>query len=165
MPLEKTGPQPFERLTHFVMRTKMDLMRSVLYFCLMLAVLTWLPGPAFAQKRRPKVQEEEKAYVSPPAWKCVEIGDFYFKRKKYAGALSRYKEAVKVDPDYAPAYLGLGKVYEKIGLKQKALEAYRKYLDELPSAKQADEAKEAHEAIARLEKELGPAPTKAANRP
>jgi tetratricopeptide (TPR) repeat protein len=99
-------------------------------------------------------------YVTPGPQKSVEIGDFYFKRKRYAGALSRYKEAVQADPHFAPAYLGLGKVYERMGLKQKALEAYQRYLDELPSKKQADEATEVHRAIERLRGRLAKASDK-----
>lgn len=102
-------------------------------------------------------------YVPPPAWKSVEIGDFYLRHKDYPGALSRYQEAIHTDPDYAPAYLGLGKVDEKLGRKRQALAAYRKYLDKLPSEKQAEEAKGAHRAIRRLERELrnsGRAPEK-----
>ena len=102
-------------------------------------------------------------YVPPPAWKSVEIGDFYLRRKDYRGALSRYREAIHTDPDYARAYLQLGKVDEKLGRKRRALAAYRKYLDELPSEKQAEEAKDAHKAIRRLERELrnsGRAPEK-----
>ena len=101
-------------------------------------------------------EEEAKPYTPPPAWKSVEIGDFYFKRKKYRGALSRYQEAATTDPHYPRAYLGLGRVYEKIGLKQKALESYQRYLDELPSTKDALEAKEAQKAVARLEKQVRP---------
>lgn len=93
-------------------------------------------------------------YVPPPAWKSVEIGNFYLRRKKYPGALSRFQEAVHTNPFYAPAYLGLGKVYEKIGQPRKALKAYQKYLDTLPSEKQAREAKGAHQAVARLKEEL-----------
>ncbi len=112
-------------------------------------------------------------YVPPSARQSVEIGNFYFHRKDYRGALSRYKEAARDDPYYAPAYLGLGKVYEKMGEKRKALAAYRKYLDTLPSEKQADEAKGAHKAIRRLERQLrkqqahphaAPAPSSAAAR-
>ncbi len=99
-------------------------------------------------------EPEVQPYVPPAAWKSVEVGDFYLRRKKYRAALSRYKEAVKVDPYYPPSYLGLGKVYDKIGLKERALESYRTYLDLLPSTKQAEEAKEVHEAIARLERKL-----------
>ncbi len=61
---------------------------------------------------------------------------------------------MKDDPHYAPAYLGLGKVYERMNQKQKALDAYRRYLDELPSAKDAAQATEVRKSITRLQKEL-----------
>ncbi len=112
--------------------------------------------PVRAQDDEPpnEAASTAKPFVPPPAWKSVEIGNFYLRKKKYNAALSRYQEAVKTDLTYAPAYLGLGKVYEKIGLKQKALEAYQKYLDTLPSEKQAEEAKDVHEAIGRLQSTL-----------
>ena len=95
-----------------------------------------------------------RAYASPSAAKSVEIGDFYLRRKKYKAALSRFQEALKTDPHYPPAYRELGKVYERMGSWQKSLDAYRKYLDELPSAQEAREAKSIHKAIARLKKEI-----------
>lgn len=95
-----------------------------------------------------------QGYVPPSASQSVQIGNFYLRRKHLKAALSRYQEAVKSDPHYAPAYEGLGRVYERIGLPQKALVAYRKYLDELPSEKDAREAKPAHKAIARLQRQL-----------
>lgn len=98
--------------------------------------------------------ESSPHYVPPSARESVEIGDFYFHRKDYRGALSRYEEAAKDDPYYAPAYLGLGKVYEKTDKKQEALSAYQKYLDVLPSQKQADEAKDVHKAIRQLQRHL-----------
>jgi tetratricopeptide (TPR) repeat protein len=106
---------------------------------------------------RASPSEEDSHYIPPPAWKSVEIGNFYLRRKDYRGALSRYKEAIHTDPDYAPAYLQLGKVNEKLGRKRQALAAYRKYLSALPSEKQAEEAKDAHRAIRRLEREVGDA--------
>ncbi|HET7214152.1 MAG TPA: tetratricopeptide repeat protein [Terriglobia bacterium] len=98
--------------------------------------------------------ESSPQYVPPSAKESVEIGDFYFHRKDYRGALSRYEEAAKDDPYYAPAYLGLGKVYEKTGKKHEALSAYEKYLNVLPSQKQADEAKDVHKTIRRLQRQL-----------
>lgn len=95
-----------------------------------------------------------RPYSPPSAAKSVEIGNYYLRTKKYNAALSRFQEAVKTDPDYSPAYLGLGKVYEKIGLKQKALAAYQKFLDTLPSAKDAEEAKQVHQAMVRLDRGL-----------
>jgi len=121
-------------------------------------------GALRAQEREPEkaqpapasdTDEQTKPYVPPAASKSVEIGNYYFRKKKYNAALSRYQEAVETDPNNSAGYLGLGRVYEKIGLKQKALASYQKYLDELPSEKQAEEAKEAHRAIDRLERSLG----------
>lgn len=98
--------------------------------------------------------ESSYHYVPPSAKQSVDIGNFYFSRKDYRGALSRYEESARDDPYYAPAYLGLGKVYEKTGKAQEALTAYQKYLSVLPSKKQADEAKDVHKAIRRLERQL-----------
>lgn len=115
------------------------------------------PGThAQGPEARPPIDDAntEHRYVPPSASHSVEIGDFYLRRKQFKAALSRYQEAVKTDPHYAPAYRGLGKVYERIGLRQKALDAYRRYLDELPSAQEAREAKPVHKAIARLQKQL-----------
>jgi tetratricopeptide (TPR) repeat protein len=100
------------------------------------------------------IDDPVRVYVSPSASKSVEIGDFYLRRGKYKAALSRFQEALKTDQHYAPAYRELGKVYEKMGSWQKALDAYRRYLDELPSAKDAREAKNIHRAIARLQKDI-----------
>ncbi len=94
-------------------------------------------------------------YVSPGPAKCVEIGNVYLHKGALEGALSRFEEAVKDDPHYAPAYLGLGRVYDRMKQKQKALDAYERYLDELPSAKQANDARDAQRAIARLRSQLG----------
>lgn len=93
-------------------------------------------------------------FQPPSAAKSVEIGNFYLRRSDFAGALSRYQEAIRTDPDYAPAYLALGKVYEATGKRQKALTAYEKYLAELPSDRDAERAKGAHKAIARLKREI-----------
>jgi tetratricopeptide (TPR) repeat protein len=114
-------------------------------------------GPLYAQDAdEPEPAPEVGRYVPPPAWKSVEVGDFYLKRKSYRAALSRYKEAAKIDPYYAQSYLGMGKVYDRLGLRQKALENYRKFLDLLPSSKEAEEAHDVHQAIARLERQLRP---------
>jgi tetratricopeptide (TPR) repeat protein len=129
-----------------------------------MAVSLLLCGAAAAMlaARPGAAQQVHHGYVPQGAPKCVEIGNFYFRRKDYRGALSRYLEAVRTDPSYAPGYLGLGQVYEKTGRKRKALEAYRKYLDVLPSEKQADEATDVHKAIERLEQELKRSPQKPA---
>lgn len=90
------------------------------------------------------------AYTPPGPTKSVEIGNFYLKRHNYKAAISRFKEAIQTRSDYAPAYLGLGKAYEKAGQKKKALAAYQQYLDMLPSDKDAADAKDVHRAMDRL---------------
>ena len=132
-------------------------MRWIVGTTLVLILVLHTGGPlvcAQKQQARPADVEPVRSYVSPSALKSVEIGDYYLRRKKLNAALSRFQEALKTDPHYAPAYRELGKVYEGMGHPQKALEAYRKYLDELPSAQAVREAKRTHEAIARLEKQL-----------
>ncbi|HUU13788.1 MAG TPA: tetratricopeptide repeat protein [Terriglobia bacterium] len=144
-------------MTHARSMGRIALMRLAWTIVAIFVIWTGFAAPAgLAQDDEVWKDSEPEAqpYVPPPAWKSVEVGDFYLRRKKYRAALSRYKEAVKVDPYYALGYLGLGKVYDKIGLKERALESYRKYLEMLPSTKQAEEAKEVHEAIARLERKL-----------
>jgi tetratricopeptide (TPR) repeat protein len=94
-------------------------------------------------------------YTSPGPAKCVEIGNVYLHKGDLKGALSRFQEAVADDAHYAPAYLGLGKVYERMHQNRKALDAYNRYLDELPSAKQAAEAKGVRRDVERLQRELG----------
>lgn len=119
-------------------------------------VLASFPVFLLAQRAVPDYGRNNKSFSFPPASprKCVDIGNFYFHRKDYRGALSRYKQAARENPYYAPAYLGLGKVYEKMGKKHKSLSAYRKYLAMLPSERQAKRATGAHKAIRRLEREL-----------
>ena len=95
-------------------------------------------------------------YTSPGPAKCVEIGNVYLHKGELKAALSRFQEAIRDNPHYAPAYLGLGKVYERMRQQQKALEAYGHYLNELPSAKDAADARFAQRAVARLQKHAGP---------
>jgi len=106
----------------------------------------------------PPPPADDWSYRSPGPAKCVEVGNFYLHKKKFAAAVSRFQEAIQINSHYAPAYLGLGKTYEKMGLKQKALKSYQQYLDELPSDKEAEEAREVQRAMARLQEEMGARP-------
>ncbi|MGH9470476.1 MAG: tetratricopeptide repeat protein [Terriglobia bacterium] len=115
---------------------------------------------------RPAAQASsgDQEYTPPSAQKSVEIANFYLHKKDYRAALSRFLEATHTDPDYAPEYEGLGRVYEATGQKQKALEAFLKYLEELPSDSAAARAKDANRAVARLKRQLTPAQVKAAEK-
>jgi tetratricopeptide (TPR) repeat protein len=130
------------------------MLTSTLALGLTTAVVRAQDQPDARAPESEKSDSDEPVYTPPGAPKSVEVGNYYFRKKQYRAALSRYEEATQTDPYYAQGYLGLGKAYEKIGLKLKALDAYQKYLDLLPSEKQAEEAKKVHEAIARLERSL-----------
>jgi tetratricopeptide (TPR) repeat protein len=122
---------------------------------MLVSMLCWSPAiisyASPGQSEKPSTATSDSlSYVNPGPAKCTEIGNFYLKRKKYKAAVSRFEEAVNTDPNYAAAYLGLGKSYEKLRLNQKAIESYRKYLDTLPSDKDADDARDVHRALARL---------------
>src|SRR5271157_1333902 len=134
--------------------------RSVKQFTIAALAVLWITPLVRAQvpEKIPSAIDPDWTYTSPGPAKCVEIGNLYLHQGNLKGALSRFQEAATDNPHYAPAYLGLGKVYERMKEKQKALEAYERYLNELPSAKAAAGAKDAQRAVARLQKQVGPSP-------
>jgi tetratricopeptide (TPR) repeat protein len=73
--------------------------------------------------------------------KEVSAGDFYFKKGNYVAAVSRYDEATKWNDGNAEAWLRLGEAQEKKSNAKAAREAYEKYLEISPTAKDASEIK------------------------
>jgi tetratricopeptide (TPR) repeat protein len=71
----------------------------------------------------------------------VERGDFYFHKGNYTAAVSRYDEATKWNDGNALAWRSLGEAEEKKSNKKAARDAYQKYLDLAPDAKDAKEIK------------------------
>ncbi|MBZ5725950.1 MAG: hypothetical protein LAP87_13240 [Acidobacteriia bacterium] len=58
----------------------------------------------------------------------VEVGNFYFKEKKYRSAAGRFREATRWNEGFAEAWLRLGDAEEKLKDKPAAREAYTRYL-------------------------------------
>jgi tetratricopeptide (TPR) repeat protein len=77
------------------------------------------------------------------AAKDIEVGDYYFKRKNYAGAESRYREALVYKDNDAVATYKLAVCLEKLNRPDEALEQYENYVKILPSGPEAGEAKKA----------------------
>jgi len=104
---------------------------------------------AAQQKPAPKSQEpaEEdesltvKEYSFNPlqAEKEVKIGAYYFKKGSYRAATQRFREAARWDPANAEAWLRLGEAQDKLKDRAAAREAYSKYLELKPDAKDAAE--------------------------
>ena len=102
-----------------------------------------------AEKQKVVVQEppEEDEDLKPEHYsfnplqsaKEIRIGDFYFKKGSYKGAVLRYRAATRWDPTSAHAFLRLGEAEEKLKDAKAARAAYAKYLELAPDAKDADE--------------------------
>jgi tetratricopeptide (TPR) repeat protein len=83
------------------------------------------------------------------ALKDIEVGDYYFKRKNYRGALDRYKDALYWKENDAVASFRLAVCQEKLGDKAEARKYYEQYLKILP---EGPFAKDAHSSLDRLAK-------------
>ena len=121
-------------------------------------------APLFAQQQQPPEQPPKKLETQRPAkpveqeppeedealkpeqfalnplqaQKSITAGDYYFKTKKnYHAAARRYLYATKWDPGSPEAFLKLGECQEKLNDHAAAREAYEKYLELSPDAKNA----------------------------
>jgi len=81
------------------------------------------------------------------AAKDIEVGDYYFKRKNYPGAESRYREALVYKDNDAVATYKLAVCLEKLNRPDEALTEYESYLKILPNGAEAAEAKKAIERL------------------
>jgi tetratricopeptide (TPR) repeat protein len=77
----------------------------------------------------------------------VEVGDYYFRRKNYVGAESRYREALIYKENDADATYKLAVCLEKMQRPDEAIEVYQGYLKILPSGPEAVNAKKAIERL------------------
>jgi tetratricopeptide (TPR) repeat protein len=85
------------------------------------------------------LKAKEYAFNPLQATKEIKVGEFYFKKKKYGAAAKRFEEASKWDPSSAEAFLRLGEAREKMKDPDGAKQAYAKYLELAPDAKNAAE--------------------------
>jgi len=104
------------------------------------------PKPPAQQPVEQEPPEEDanlkpKVYAFNPlqANKELQVGDEYFKKHSYKAAAGRFREATKWNPNLAEAWLRLGEAEEKRKNRKDAKEAYAKYLELQPGAKDAAE--------------------------
>lgn len=81
------------------------------------------------------------------AAKDIEVGDFYFKRKNYAAAESRYREALYYKDNDAIATYHLAECLEKMNRPDEAREQFENYLKILPHGPEGEHAKKAIERL------------------
>jgi tetratricopeptide (TPR) repeat protein len=116
-----------------------------------LALMLLFTVGVWAQQPKPQTQEpvEEDESLAPKTYtfnplqanKELTIGNYYFKKKNYRAAAKRYTEATHWNPNYAEAYLRLGEAEEKLHDKDLSSQAYSKYVELAPDAKNADSIK------------------------
>lgn len=104
------------------------------------------PPPAKQQEEEPPEEDESlkpREYTLNPleSARNMTAGNFYFKKGNYRAAARRYDEATKWDPGNAEALLKLGETDEKLKDRHGAREAYSKYLEVAPEAKNVEEVK------------------------
>jgi Flp pilus assembly protein TadD len=107
-------------------------------------------GAFAAQRKQPPksqepVEEDEslivKEYSFNPlqAEKEIKVGAYYFKKRSFRAAAQRFREATRWNPGEAEGWLRLGEAQEKLKDRAAAREAYAKYLELKPDAKNAAE--------------------------
>lgn len=105
------------------------------------------PKPAQQPQEQAPPEEDEnlevKQYSFNPlqANKEVQVGNEYFKKHSYKAAAMRYREATKWNPNLADAWRRLGEAEEKRRNNKEAREAYSKYLELAPGAKDVSEVR------------------------
>jgi tetratricopeptide (TPR) repeat protein len=92
---------------------------------------------------------KKKEYSPMRAAESMKIGDFYLKKKNYAAAIERFRDALEYQPSLVAAYDALGRAYEKSGAVEKAIAVYKDFLKNYPESPKAPEFKNRS---ARLEK-------------
>jgi Flp pilus assembly protein TadD len=100
-----------------------------------------------AQQEKPQPEEppEEdaglavKEYSFNPlqAAREMKVGHFYAKKGSWRAAATRFEEATKWEPGNVEAWLKLGEMREKLKDDKGAREAYSKYVELAPDAKNA----------------------------
>jgi tetratricopeptide (TPR) repeat protein len=84
----------------------------------------------------------EKFVLNPlESERNLKIGNYYFGKKDYRGALGRYERAVRFNPNSADAYFKVGETEEKLNHPDRAQLAFKKVVQMAPDSKLGKQAK------------------------
>jgi cytochrome c-type biogenesis protein CcmH/NrfG len=81
----------------------------------------------------------------------VDVGTFYMHKGDYGAAISRFEEAVRLDPRNPKARLLLAESYAKQGDWTNAIKTYKAYLREFPNARDEKKVRKKIEDLSRKE--------------
>jgi tetratricopeptide (TPR) repeat protein len=103
------------------------------------------PAAPQGQQQEPPEEDEnlkpktDYSFNPLQATKEIQIGNFYFKKGSYRAAAQRFREATRWNAGDAEAWLRLAEASEKMKDPKGAKEAYAKYLELAPDAKNASQ--------------------------
>ena len=126
---------------------------TLIVACLLL-FLAFFAAPQPPAQPPVEPPEEDASYVKKEysfnplqAQKEVKIGQFYLKKGAWKAAALRFEEALKWNPADAAPWLLLGDARAKLKDARAAREAYAKYLELAPDAKDAPSVKKRMDAL------------------
>jgi tetratricopeptide (TPR) repeat protein len=107
----------------------------------------------------PKTNADNATQNAPdqPMWdplraeKDMQVGEYYMHKGDIDAAIDRFEDAALAKPGYALPFRYLGEAQEKKGLKKKAIQSYKRYLDLYPKAEDKDKIQKK---IDKLDKEV-----------
>lgn len=97
------------------------------------------PSPQEPAEEDESLAVKEYSFNPLQAEKEIKVGSYYLKKGSYRAAARRFREATRWNPGSADAWLKLGEAQEKLKDKDAARQAYAKYLELKPDAKNAAE--------------------------
>jgi tetratricopeptide (TPR) repeat protein len=136
--------------------------RNVLYATALVFLMLGAPARSGAQDPPPNPQDNPPAPTdkpkpakpntdtaaqnapSQPTWdplraeKDMQVGEYYMHKGDIDAAIDRFEDAALAKPGYALPYRYLGEAQEKKGMKKKAIQSYKRYLDLYPKAEDKD---------------------------
>jgi Flp pilus assembly protein TadD len=118
------------------------------------AISLCAPSPSFARRQNSaaagmQAERQQELARSSQAAKDVDVGTFYMHKGDYGAAVSRFEEAVQLDPRDAKAPLLLAESYEKQGDRTHALQTYKAYLKDFPDTREAKKIRKKIEELSR----------------
>ena len=114
-------------------------MRRTLVQLLLTGLILAQPVPAAQQNETPpKPQDSQPQQAEPEpqgsARRDLDVGTYYMHKGDVDAAISRFEEAVRLQPNLVKARMLLAEAYEKKGDKAAAVKCYREYLQAFPKA-------------------------------
>lgn len=89
-------------------------------------------GKAASDKAKADKPGGDPNYDPFHAAQDIDVGMFYMHKGDYDAAIDRFKDAIRLKPNFAKPRLLLGELYEKRGDKTDAIRYYKEFLEILP---------------------------------